>query len=192
MSRVRQLQRVLVAGALVALVSCSTVRVQSDYDPAVDFSALRSYAWMPDPPQVSSDPLLHNSILDARIRSAVDRTLADKSIHKVEVSQADFLVNYYVNLEQKIQVDTVPAASYGYRYGRWYGGTASETRVRQYEEGTLIVDVLNAADRRLVWRGTGSDYIRTMKSPEETTRNINAAIAGILAEFPPGRPVIHQ
>ena len=32
-------------------------------------------------------------------------------------------INYYVNLEQKIRVDTVPAASYGYGYGGWYAGS---------------------------------------------------------------------
>ena len=184
MSRVRRIQRVLVAGALVALVSCSTVRVQSDYDPAVDFAALRSYAWMPDPPQVSADPLLHNSLLDARIRSAVDRTLGAKGLRKVEVSQADFLVNYYVNLEQKIRVDTVPA-SYGYGYGGWYGGMASETRVRQYEEGTLILDVVDPDKDEPLWRGSGSTRVGKKTSPEASTKRIDEVVSKLLESFPP-------
>jgi hypothetical protein len=185
MSRVREIKRVLVAGALVALVSCSTVRVESDYNPQVDFSTLRSYAWMPDPPDVSSNPLLHNSILDGRIRSAVDRTLAGKGIRQVEVSQADFLVNYYVNLEQKIRVDTVPTTSYGYGYGGWYGGTASETRVQQYEEGTLILDVVDPEKDELLWRGSGSTRVSKKTSPEAREKKIDEIVSKLLESFPP-------
>ncbi len=37
---------------LVALVgmlaACTTIRVSTDFDPAIDFAALQTYAWLPD------------------------------------------------------------------------------------------------------------------------------------------------
>ena len=172
----------------VALASCSTVRVSTDYDPERDFSLYQTYAWMPDPPQVSDNPLLHNSLLDERVRRSVDTRLQAKGYRKVDATSADFTVNYYINLEQKISVDTIPTASYGYGYYGWYGGgVATETRVRQYEEGTLILDFVDRGEKQLVWRGTGSTRVGKSTTPEQSQREIDNVTSEILASFPPGR-----
>ena len=36
----------LLAAALVALAGCSSVTVRRDYDPAADFSSLKTFAWL--------------------------------------------------------------------------------------------------------------------------------------------------
>jgi hypothetical protein len=57
--------------------------------------------------------------------------------------------------------------------------------IRQYEEGTLVIDFVDAASRKLVWRGTGSGALESEPTPEETTRGIDRAVAKILEQFPP-------
>lgn len=187
MIRVQQILQILAAGIIIAALSCSTVRVESDYDPEADFGSLQTYAWMPDPPAVSSDPLLHSSLLDSRVRSAVDRTLAAKGIRKVSVEEASFLVNYYISLEHKIRVDTIPVSNYGYRGAGWRGGRLVEARVHQYDEGTLILDLVDPQKNELLWRGSGSTRVGSTSTPQARKKKIDEIVTAMLATFPPNR-----
>ncbi|MBW2293170.1 MAG: DUF4136 domain-containing protein [Deltaproteobacteria bacterium] len=185
MIRVQQILQVLAAGVIITALSCSTVRVETDYDPETDFGSLQTYAWMPDPPAVSSDPLLHNSLLDSRVRSAVDRALAAKGIRKVSAEEASFLVNYYISLEHKIRVDSIPVSNYGYRGAGWRGGLLIEARVHQYDEGTLILDVVDPQKNELLWRGSGSTQAGKTSTPEARKKKIDEIVSKLLATFPP-------
>jgi hypothetical protein len=185
MIRAQQVLQILAAGIIITALSCSTVRVETDYDPEADFGSLQSYAWMPDPPAVSSDPLLHNTLLDSRVRLAVDRTLAAKGIRKVSVEEASFLVNYYISLEHKIRVDTIPVSNYGYRGAGWRGGLLVEARVHQYDEGTLILDLVDPQKNELLWRGSGSTRVGNTNTPEARKKKIDETVSKMLAAFPP-------
>jgi hypothetical protein len=69
-------------------------------------------------------------------------------------------------------------------YRRW-GVASFETHVNQYDEGTLVIDIVDAEAGKLVWRGSGSRRISTSPTPQKTTRRINEAVEAILARFPP-------
>lgn len=176
------------------VVSCATLQVAVDYNPDFDFGSIGTYAWLPHESPPGTDLRINNALINDRVVAAVDARLEAKGYRKTDAGTPDVYVTWLGAIDRRIRMDTIN----NYYGPYWYGsrgccwGGPRRTLVSEYEEGTLIVDVLNAVDRKLVWRGTGSDYIRTMKTPEETTRNINAAIAGILADFPPGRPVMQK
>lgn len=176
------------------VVSCATLQVAVDYNPDFDFSSISTYAWLPHESPPGTDLRINNALIDDRVVAAVDARLEATGYHRIDAGTPDVYVTWLGAIDRKLRVDTINNyyGSYWYRSRGCCWGGAQRTFISEYEEGTLIIDVLNAVDRKLVWRGTGRDYLRTMKSPEETTRNINAAIAGILAEFPPGRPVMHK
>lgn len=173
----------LIAGATLC-VGCSTLRVTTDYDPDADFSGWRSFAWLSDRPMQGGDPRLHNDLVDARVRGAVDRALAERGFEKAPEASADFLVAYYVGLETRIDVRTVHNSA---RYSRrgWSGGVATSTQVRQYEMGTLLLDMLDPTDRRLVWRGSANARIRERSDPAQRAQQIDEAVQSILDRFPP-------
>ena len=75
---------------------------------------------------------------------------------------------------------------HGYPYGGYWPGY-SQTYNVEYQEGTLIIDILDAKSHELVWRGTGQDYVEEQQSPEEITEGINQAVTGIMSDFPPGK-----
>ena len=60
-----------------------------------------------------------------------------------------------------------------------------ETFVTQYEEGTILVDVVDTKTNTLVWRGSGKKAIDENANSAKREANINKAIQKILAEFPP-------
>jgi hypothetical protein len=161
------------------LGACSTVRVQTDYDPEFDFSGLRSFAWASPVQEKMGDARLDNPLMDARIRKAIDATLVEQGFEPAEREAADFVVAYHLSLDQRLDVYTMNS-----RYSRrGYGGTT--TTVSQYEQGTLIIDFAVENGEQLVWRGVGTRRLSRNASPEKSTENVNRAVAEILARFPP-------
>ena len=99
-------------GTLVVAVSgCASMQIQTDYDPAANFSGYRTYSWMPIPQ--TGDPRVSNAITDARIRGAVDSVLSAKGYRKLGSGDVDFLVGYHATIEGMLNVTTVNRY-YGY------------------------------------------------------------------------------
>jgi hypothetical protein len=71
-------------------------------------------------------------------------------------------------------------------YGR-HGGIAIGTgnQVREYDEGSLTIDLVDADSAALLWRGTGTQRFREYKDPEKASRDINTLVEKIIAQFPP-------
>ena len=75
-----------------------------------------------------------------------------------------------------------PAYGYGY-YGMWAGAPRTYVDVNQYTEGTLILDFVDRHTKKLVFRGIGKAVVG---GPESNARNIEEAVAKIVAEYPGG------
>jgi len=175
----------LTACALALITGCSSVNIKHDYDSDANFAALKTYTWMAAPTNANGSvqaALQRNSLMDKRIKESTNRQLAAKG-YTTDANNPDFLVTYHVGAENKINVTDW---GYGYgRYGRLYGGGSVD--VYQYKEGTLIVDVVEAGSRQLLWRGFATATIDPNASTETRTKKIDEVITKILAEFPPTR-----
>lgn len=181
------MKKLFVAAAVLALSACSTLKTNSDYDPAVSFDQYKSFAWVEKKTEDSTYHL--DGLMDQRVRDAVNNQLTQKGLSKVDVENADILVNYLTKVDKKINVDTFNT-SYGYYpyYGRrgWGGaGINTQTTVREYEVGTLIIDFVDKETGKLVWRGSVADTIRDQNTPEERVEIINHAIGQVMLNFPP-------
>ena len=181
-----------IVAALIALLvqGCATgARVRVDYDLKEDFQRLRSYAWAPMTAEEQQEKS-RNSLTHERIQSAIDAHLAARGFRKVDEAQADFLVTHTVTVESRTQVyDSRMSVGYG-RYGAGGGvgigyGFPVETTVYQYKVGTLVIDIIDARQKRLVWRGSGERTLDEVKTPEKRTEIINATVNEILGRFPP-------
>jgi hypothetical protein len=171
---------------VVTVFGCSGIRVNTDWDTTKDFSGFRSYSWLPHPPDNPDHDRLHNALIDARVREAVNTEMAARGFRYSTVEGADLLVTYYLGLETKLNVDTIHT-SYGYGYRGWYGGgpVGTQTRVSQYEEGTLMIDILAPPNKDLLWRGTASTRVGRSSSPEKSQKTINSAVSKMFKKFPP-------
>lgn len=170
------------------LLGCSTVRVSYDYDTSVDFSAMRTFAWQKDTQAKTGDIRIDDPFLDQRIRTAVEQALQSNGYQKTDRSSADFLIGYQVGIQQKIKSDDFQTGI-GYGVGRRgrYGtiGIRSGVQVQSYDEGMLIIDVLDPENNALLWRGKGTDTLSDHGGQEEKTKKINEAVEKILTQFPP-------
>ena len=184
----------LVTSILIALcfsLACASVRTQYDYDPAVDFSGWRTYAWYPDESPRTGQPRLDNPLLHDRIEAAVSRGLAAKGFSPAGDGEPDFYVQFHLSTQQKLDVNTMNTGYRGGPYGRRWGGVGwggvgwTETTVIQYDEGTLVIDFVDRPARRLAWRGSGTRRLARNPDPELVTKRVNEAVNEILAQFPP-------
>ena len=182
----------LLLGLIVA--GCSSVEVSFDFDPKANFAGLKTYEWLKEPQMPTGDSRIDgNTILENRIHKAVDSAFAARGITKV-TSDPDFLVAYHVSLDKQRSVQTLnsyygygPGWGYGYgaayRPGYWAG--APETYVYEYEEGTLILDIVDPKNKALIWRGSAQDEVHFKSTPENDQTQLNEAVHKMLENFPP-------
>lgn len=167
--------------ALVVVAGCSPYSVSDDYDPTTPFSKYKTWTWFPGPRPAPLDSLNEN-----RIKSALEAELPLRGLSKAAEGSGDLLVGFHASVSQKIEV-TPTTISYGYGWGRGYVGTTYGNDVRTYDEGTLIVDLIDAATKTLVWRGTARATVYKDADPEYRTTRIREAVQAILERYPPQR-----
>ena len=161
---------------LLTAVGCSTVTTSSDYDPEHDFAGLETYAWLESRPDTAVGDLAAG-----RVRTAVDEVLVGLGYRVVE-AQADFLITFGVSRQDRVRV--TEQDTYGRRrYGSW---DSRRVDVYEYQEGTLVLDVIDPETELLVWRGTATGVIVRDRTPEERMEKTREAVAAMLASFPPG------
>ena len=173
-----------IVSILVFLSGCaSTPAGFSNAAPGVDFSSYRTFGFLEN---MATDRGNYESLETSYLKVAVSQALSE---HGMEYSsEPDLLVNFYIHTADKIRTRTVPTASayYGWRdpfYDPWYGYGGYETRVDQYTEGTLNIDIVDAKANQLVWEGSISGRI-TDKDIRNMEQTIDGAVAVVMANFP--------
>ncbi len=169
-------QILLVALLLAAFYGCSGISVRTDFDEKADFTVYKTYDWIKFREESQSglmnDPLLRKEIMDA-----VEEELAAKGYAPAAGGAPDFFVAFHMGSRKKIDVD-----HYYYTYG-WRGRFGGhDVSVRKYREGTLIIDIVDAAARELVWRGYAMSELH---GREEAAADARASVAAIIKKFPP-------
>ncbi|RDV26624.1 DUF4136 domain-containing protein [Alteromonas aestuariivivens] len=188
---------------LIVVVACSSrYSVESDYDDSFDFSALSTYQWYAGNEYTQqTKTFLNNDILDKRIRENIDGALQARGYLSSDANDVDFLVNYSVTSEPRVDVDTYNTYSGfapGWGYGRYgpgpfvYGGVGmgyqnTETRVTHYDQGSLVIDVIDPVSNKLVWRGTANGRLPKNMTPEEKSEAVKNVVNNVLSNFPPSK-----
>jgi len=160
--------------------SCaSTIKVDTDYDPENDFSGYQSYDWHDE---VSAP----NQIVEDRMRNAIELALKANAYVRVESGAApDFLVSFSAVSGRAIRSDSI-STGMGYRRRGWGVGVSTTNRIREYTQGTLVIDIIEPGSKYLLWRGVSVQSLDANRSAEEKTQEVNAVAAAILGKFPPG------
>ena len=164
---------------LLLLGGCSTIQVQSLGDDSVDLSRYKRFAVMePDSFPPTADPRV-NEITMRRINRVIEEQLVMNGFHKAPNEEADFLVASYANIEGKIDV-TSYGYNYGY-YGNYDGWGINDTVLREYDQGTLVIDFIDAGNDSLIWRGWATGPV----SNDPDLKRMREAVTKILAQYPP-------
>ncbi|MFV2006291.1 MAG: DUF4136 domain-containing protein [Longimicrobiales bacterium] len=180
--------RILGLAALtLGVYACGGIRVNTDYNPETDFTSYRTFAWA-EGSGSGHDMRVAGDLMDRRFRRAIASELVSRGLEKATSDQPDVFVGYQVALDDRIDYQTINTyygSGWGYR-GVYGGVGASQVTAREYTVGTLVIDVYDASQRELVWRGAGEGRVKQARSPEESQELINQAVTQIMKEFPVG------
>lgn len=188
---------IFVICAVFLISGCATMNYSQRYDPDVNFAQLRTYEIMPLPEKKKEDTLL----LLKNLRFAVDRELQAKG-YRQETGNPDFLVAIHAVTRKEVDVQQYgysysdgfydhpyyldPSRPYDpYYYPRHIGPEYYEYRsgvdVYEYRVGTLVVDIVSAEKKELVWRGVAEGVLKD----DITQEYIRDIVANIMKAFPP-------
>jgi hypothetical protein len=176
---------ILAVAIIVCMYACSpALKVTSDYDKSVNFQPYKTFTL--DTIKISQ---LVSQLNQNRIINSVKSEMTKKGF--TESSTPDMLVHVtaIVKNEQSTS-STTDFYGYGggfrpYLWGGGMGATGYTTyNVQDYKDGSLIIDIVDAKSHNLIWEGIGNEEIdKPSKDPDAA---IAAAVASILAKYPPG------
>lgn len=167
---------------LVGLVAGCAAPVHVEYNSA-SYTQWHNFAWEAPKQGAVKNPILDSGILSTRVEKAVSETLAGAGYSKVaKPDEADFLVTYHTAMQLRNQ----PQPSISFAYGTFGPGFntlfLTQPGPQQVKEGSLIIDVIDAKTRKLVWRGwITSGLLQSNYSQQAVDR----AVHRIFSKFPP-------
>ena len=171
------------------LSGCASVSLERDFDPSRDFAAYRTWSWMDDKLAYQPDDArLKSDITEARISQAVAEQLDQRGLRQATDGKGDLKVQSVLIVdERQDQITTQYGGGWGGYWGGYWGGPAfTETRRVDYKVATLQIDLYDAKDGKLVWRGSGEQIMRSQPpTPAERERAIRETVTQVLSQYPP-------
>lgn len=159
--------------SLFILSACSSVSVNTDYDKKANFAGYKTYAYL----KSGVDKAQISDLDKKRILYAIDEVMTAKSFTKSE--NPDVFVSIFTQERERVDVYN----NYGFGWGwRPYWGVGYATPVTS-TEGTLIIDIIDAKTKELVWQGKGSGYLT--QNVDKKDARIKEFVTKILEKYPP-------
>jgi hypothetical protein len=168
-----------VASAMLMGTALAAQTVTYDYDKSANFATFKTYTWV-------KGTNVNDALNHQRIVRAVDAQMALRGFTKVEAgASSDLLVAYHASFDTNLRINGFSSGWGGYRFGGSRTGTATAEEI---VVGTLIVDMVDASTKTIVWRGTATKELDPKANAEKRDKNINRAAEKIFKNYPP----VHQ
>lgn len=164
---------------VLALASCSSVRVNVDYDKKANFDNYKTYAYL----KSSVDKAEISDLDKKRILYSIDDAMALKGFSKSE--KPDILVSIFTKEREIVDVHNNVGFGWGWGWGwnPWWG--MNYTNVSRTPEGVLFINLIDAKTKELVWQGEGAGYLT--KDTNKKDERIKMFVDKILEQYPPGQ-----
>lgn len=171
---------------LTAVTACGSFaqKVHVQFDKGIDFSKFKTYAWLE-----SKHPA--QEMWAQQVMADIDRQLARKGLRKVDTAAGpDLEVVYNAGIKERTIVE-----GYGYGYvlseylynqiygPRWFWPRPSSWVSEIEKNGSLVVDLVNASSKDMVWRGVAGDTLSDNTKKNE--RKLNKAVGKMFKKYPP-------
>jgi hypothetical protein len=184
----------MVVMVMTAAHACAPVKVGYDFDPQADFSSYRTFDWLAETQEATGDRRVDNAGADIRMRTAIGAQLNQKGYRLAVQGQPDFYVAYSLGLH-----DGTPDVSSRYlsdgMAGRPFSHSVDSRSVDGQRDtaprpdanigGSLLIDIVEGASRRLVWRGTADGKVDPSLTAAERNERVRAIVRDMLSHFPP-------
>jgi len=164
--------------------ACSSIKVDVDYDTDFSFNHTKTFA------VIHKAKAEENALVSDRIIAAIHSEMTSKHYEKTSAQTADLYIVFHTDVMNKSRIvqdyQYIGISPYRYRYGYSYRGMMAvpTTHTYHYDEGKLIVDILDAKQKKIVWRGVATDSLKQHDTPEERTVYINEVMHSLFKTLP--------
>jgi hypothetical protein len=156
-------------------------KIKVEYDKNLDFSKLKTFAW-------GHHDAVSRPTLALAIAGAIEEELTKRGLRKVE-SNPDVYIQMYGAVDSDISVTYsdplysgmggIPSFDTGFvMWGYMPGGTTAVT----IHKGQLVVDVIDASQKKLAWRGMATEKLSDQK--QKLVKQVNTAVEKMFQQYP--------
>jgi Domain of unknown function (DUF4136) len=166
---------------LFACGGAQAQKIKVEYDKSVDFTKYKTYGI--DPVDNASRPMLQLAI-----QGAIEHDLNRLGLTKV-ASNPDLFVQMYGAIDNDFTTHYQDPIYGGYippynsRVTLWHNIPGTYTTV-VIPKGTLMVDLIDANKKQLVWRGVANQKLSDQR--DEVLDQVNAAVKKMFLRYPAG------
>jgi len=183
---------VALAAAITTAGVQAGLKVNVEFDKVYDFTKVRTFAWHPDGAGEvkmlelhGGDPEEIRARWEPTVKDAVEQELAKRGLVPATTGAPDLFVHYYFLIG--------PGSESQYR-GQFIGAVPpwglpdfamTTTSFKLFEQGTLVLDLIDAPKRSIVWRGIAEAEVNRQRTPAERDKRIREAASELLKKYPP-------
>ncbi len=171
------------------VVGCSLVsqaqKIHVVYDKQLNFSQFKTFAWAPH-------GAVAHPMLAANVVGAIEDELKQRGLQKVEIdNHPGLIIQVYGSIDQDSTFysnDPLYNATGGVPpfdpsfSGSLLTGMYGNTTVTIHK-GQLVVDLIDAANKKLVWRGMSQQNLAA-HNPNKLVSQVNSAISKMFKQYP--------
>jgi hypothetical protein len=158
-------------------------KVVVDFDPNLDFSRYKTYAFIGGVENLVAIQL-NPDLIENRMHHSVSRELDKRGLREVRPDEnPDLVVRYWAN--SSTQVDVAVAgnwAPYGAYVGGYWGFLFESVSASSKKEGALIIDLIDPKAKSLAWR---LYLIRKITNPDKEWKKADEEISKGFESYPP-------
>ena len=168
-----------VLAATLALTGCATMNVSSHIERDVDFAQFRTWDFGPADALPTGDPRLDNNpFFKDYLEGAVGLALEARHYVRATGGTPDLLVHYHANISKTFDINGTDS-----RYGNCRDNC--EPRFIEYEQGTIVLDVVSTRTNQVVWRGWAQEAIDgIIDNQDSLRREVNKGVTRMMKLFP--------
>lgn len=171
-------------GVLLLTGCASGPTIRSNMDASVDFNRFRTFSFFQP---LATDREGYQSLISQQLVASAERELVARGLQRTDANP-DLLINFSADLDQRLRITQTPVTTAGSlnRHRRGLYATwpmYQQTEIRQYTQGTLGIDVVDASRRQLIWEGFALGRV-TQRTTDNLGPVLDAAVVDIFREFP--------
>ena len=154
---------------IATMPSCSPgpyIKIDSAFGPGIKFSEYGdSFSWAPVDKKDTGDSRADNPQLHDLVKTTVEEQFQVKGYRKVSADTPDFWIDYRIAAKQKTDM-------------------GSHGRIQNYDEGSLVLDVIDPGTHKLIWRAVARTELDNSMPPPVRKERIQTAVKRMLENLP--------
>lgn len=190
------IKKTIAAAFILVIAGCSTTykaKVGFDKNTNIDTRDYKTFVWL-SPGKIMAPTEDFNPVMKLRVDTEIEQAFFAKGYKLVtKEDDADFAISYTVGNRDKIKVSSFPTTyktAFGWGrgyYGGYYGGLygmhmETPTRVYQYTEGKLAIDIYDVKSHQPAWHGWATKRIAS-SDKETPSAVIKDVVNEVVAQF---------